>query len=418
MSGSRIEGVPFPVTIHPRGKVCAGNFRVGGGSSPLGAWALLRAALTLVVCVGASHSLSPEQALATMSAGLKATLADQVDRRLKRDAKAKAKTAAEAARRKAAEARRRRAGPRGRCLAVMPPPPLPPDLLPLPSRSTLRATYDREEERVRGVPQGGVPGAHGAFAARVQTAEERARIEVQKGVKAVLDALRRSDRPLGPDDLRIQCRVDVAGDRPAGLRAALRSNPRIAHDDLSEAYTYRPKYDVTNKEALLLAVQRESARTAPGAQERAGVPEADRDKHRYGIPVLELQDSHTSSSQCQDDLEALARARKIYLIWSGRESCLVAFPRDLQTPYQPVECQLDEDMTALLEHALPMPRHTFDLEAELAASGIVPCTREANRPVQKRKADQDRKRKRAEAREARQRAQVITDPEPDPDGLL
>lgn len=60
---------------------------------------------------------------------------------------------------------------------------------------------------------------------------------------------------------------------------------------------------------------------------------------RYGIPVKELSDAYKGVEQ---DLEALASERHIYLIWSRAFACPVAFPRDLQYPTQvqlaPLRC--------------------------------------------------------------------------------
>ena len=237
-----------------------------------------------------------------------------------------------------------------------------------------------------------------AVQAAPQTEEELTEINRILRVKSVLECLKKSDRPLSTEDIRIRSQVDL--DQDVALAAKIRTNPRVVYHELSDSFSYRPKYEANNASQLLQCIQREWKRTEtePG------------DGRRYGIPVKggELLDSYKG---CEQDLEKLHAQQQIYLIWSRVELCLVAFPRDLQYPLHPLECQLDADMQTLTTECLKAtldsesvanstaathPHAAFstgiwDLEEQLRRAGLMPAPRLGARPVQRRRAPQRRR---------------------------
>lgn len=154
---------------------------------------------------------------------------------------------------------------------------------------------------------------------------------------------------------------DVQGD--VELVEALKSNPKVAYDDIAETLCYQAKYNARDKDELYHNVILKSV---------------------DGVSCEELKDVYHG---IEKDIQELKKEGKCYVITNTQTKLSYVYPSDKQIPPIHVEQALKD-----MWFEINVPEDPEDLDMALQRIGLKPCPRPpAYRRPQKTKGEKKRR---------------------------
>ncbi|XP_074303087.1 transcription initiation factor IIE subunit beta-like [Silene latifolia] len=163
-------------------------------------------------------------------------------------------------------------------------------------------------------------------------------------IKRVIYLLLERREALTPQQINDACFVDVSANK--AVFESLRNNPKVHYDGTH--FSYKAKYEVKNKEQLLVLIR----------------------KFPEGMAVIDLKDAYPN---VMEDLQTLKAERKVWLLSNIDSQEDIVYPNDPKVPIK-----VDDDLKQFFR-SIELPRDMLDIEKDLQKNGMKPATNTAER---------------------------------------